>query len=110
MSARRVVTVVVIALIASAYLAGYWPEYQRRTSLDADVAVLRGQLADAEARVRVGQLLGDLLNISEAVTPRARGTVDARIIVRGRSADRDRSLCAEPACRLCRCRVDDARA
>ena len=31
------------------------------------MTALRSQLADAEARVRMGQLLGDLLNLTEAV-------------------------------------------
>jgi hypothetical protein len=53
MSARRVVAVVVSVLIVVAYLAGYWPEHRRRTVLDADVVVLRSQLADANGRVRV---------------------------------------------------------
>lgn len=67
MSARRVVAAVVIILIGLAYVAGYWPEHRRRAALDADVVALRGQLADADARVRLGQLLGDVLSITEAV-------------------------------------------
>ena len=68
MSARRVVAAVVILLIGLAYVAGYLPEHRRRAALDADLIALRGQLADAEARVRMSQLLGDLLNLTEAVT------------------------------------------
>ena len=68
MSARRVVAAVVIVLIGLAYLGGYWPEHRRRSALEAENDALRSQLANAESRVRVGQLLGDLLSLTDAVT------------------------------------------
>ena len=67
MNRQRVVSDQVIAAIVAAYVAGYWPEHRRRTALDSDVIALSARLADAEARVRVGQLLGDLLDVTETV-------------------------------------------
>jgi hypothetical protein len=67
MRMRRVIAGVVL-LVGAAYLAGYWPQYQRRAALDGEIATLRDQLADSEARVRMARLLGELLNVTEAVT------------------------------------------
>lgn len=67
MSANRVITGIVVLLIGLAYVGGYWPEHQRRVALEADVATLREQLAESQARVRMGRLLGEVLNIREAV-------------------------------------------
>ena len=67
MRAKGVIAGVVVLVIGLAYVAGYWPEHRQRVALEADAAVLRERLADSEARVRMGRLLGELLNIREAV-------------------------------------------
>jgi hypothetical protein len=67
MGVKRIVFGVAVVLLAAAYLAGYWPERQRRTALQQEVEALRGQVADADARARVSSLLGDLLYLTEAV-------------------------------------------
>ena len=67
MSLKRVIAAVVVLLIGLAYIGGYWPEHRQRVALEADVAALREQLAESEARVRMGRLLGEVLNIREAV-------------------------------------------
>lgn len=59
-----------LLLIAAAYIAGYWPERQRRVALDDSVASLRAQLDEAEARLRAARLLGELLNVTDAVAAR----------------------------------------
>jgi hypothetical protein len=59
---------VVLIVILGAYLAGYWPERARRIALETEVTTLRGQLNEAEARVRMAQLLGELVNIVEATS------------------------------------------
>ena len=58
----------VVILLAIAYVAGYWPEHRHRVTLEGEVATLRARVADTEARVRMGRLLGDVLSIREAVT------------------------------------------
>jgi len=57
----------VVLVVGLAYVAGYWPEHRRRVALEVDAESLRERLADSEARVRVGRLLGEALNIREAV-------------------------------------------
>jgi hypothetical protein len=70
MTARRflISTAVVILVIGAAYVMGYWPERARRVALEGEVTALREQLNDAGARVRMGRLLGDLLNVIEAAS------------------------------------------
>ena len=67
MRAKGVIAGLVVLAIGLAYIAGYWPEHRRRVALEADAAALRERLADSEARVRMGRLLGEILNIREAV-------------------------------------------
>ncbi len=71
---KRYLTIVFIGLAAAvivaglAFLVGYWPEHQRRQALEAQVTSLQAQLADAEARVRLGGLLGQILAAEDAVS------------------------------------------
>jgi len=67
MRAKRVIVGMVVLVVGLAYVAGYWPEHRRRVALEVDAESLRERLADSEARVRVGRLLGEALNIREAV-------------------------------------------
>jgi hypothetical protein len=67
MRVKRILFGVAVVLLAAAYLAGYWPERQRRTALQQEVEALRAQVADAHARAQVSSLLGDLLYLTEAV-------------------------------------------
>lgn len=68
MSRTRVIWGLVILVVGAAFLAGYWPEHQRRVVFEGQAATLRAQLADAEARVRMARLLGEVLRVTEAVT------------------------------------------
>lgn len=67
MNKTRAVLGFVVVLTAAAYLAGYWPERQRRVALEAEVAILRPQLVEAQAKARLAVLLDDLLTLTEAV-------------------------------------------
>lgn len=67
MTMKRLLLGMVIVLLASAYLAGYWPENQRRVAIEGELVVVRAELDEARARVRVATLIGDLLYISDAV-------------------------------------------
>jgi hypothetical protein len=57
--------VVLVALLV-AYLAGYWPERQRRIGAERDRAEVQAQFEALEAQVRASRLLGDLLHITDA--------------------------------------------
>lgn len=71
---KKYLAITVIALVGMivlaglAYLAGYWPEHRRRQALEGQVTSLEAQLADAQARVRLGSLLGQLLAAEDAVS------------------------------------------
>lgn len=64
-------TLVLLALAAVAllvaYVAGYWPQRQRLQQLEAERTALQQRADAAEARLRVGALLGELLTLKETV-------------------------------------------
>jgi hypothetical protein len=68
MSWKRIAVIGAIVLVAGAFLAGYVPERMRRTAAEQESASLRQQLTAAEARVRMGALLGQALAVTEVVT------------------------------------------
>jgi hypothetical protein len=68
MAARGPIAAGVVLLIGAAYVAGVWPERERRLTVEAEVISLREQVADAEARVRLGRLLEQMLTLMDAAT------------------------------------------
>jgi hypothetical protein len=62
-----VVAALAIGAIGAAALAGYWPEHQRREALAEQLSDVRVELTEATARVRLGELLGQLLALEDAV-------------------------------------------
>lgn len=63
---RFLVGAIVVAVVA-AFLAGFWPERQRRTALDTENATLQSRVTVLDERVREAQLHGALLNLIDAV-------------------------------------------
>lgn len=57
----------VVVLLAAAYVAGFWPQRERISALQAENASLQQRADAAEARVRAGALLGELLTLREVV-------------------------------------------
>jgi len=57
--------IIAAALVAAAYLAGYWPQHQRVLSLDEDLRLANSRLADAQAEIRIYQLENRLLGVIE---------------------------------------------
>ena len=57
----------VVVLLAAAYVAGFWPQRERVSALQAETASLQQRVDAAEARVRAGVLLGELLTFKEVV-------------------------------------------
>ena len=74
---KRYFAILVIVLAGLAYLVGYWPEHQRRQALEGQIASLQVQLAEAQARVRLGGLLGQLLAAEDAVSAQNYGQAQA---------------------------------
>jgi len=74
---KRYFAISVVLLAGLAYLVGYWPEHQRRQALEGQVASLQVQLAEAQARVRLGGLLGQLLAAEDAVSAQNYGQAQA---------------------------------
>lgn len=67
MTKTRAWLLVGIVLIAGAYMAGYWPERQRLQEAEVQVAAIEARAAEAERQVRLAELLGLLLRLSDAV-------------------------------------------
>jgi hypothetical protein len=57
--------VVFVALLV-AYVAGYWPERQRRVGTERQLADVRVEVDGLASEVRAARLLGDLLHITDA--------------------------------------------
>ena len=65
MRAKFILGVLIVAAVAGAYLAGWWSERSLLIAAEAEADVLRAELAAADARVRVGSLLGRALTLKE---------------------------------------------
>jgi type II secretory pathway pseudopilin PulG len=72
---KKLLVVLVVLLVAAAFVAGYWPERQRlvqaqaeATELRSQLAEARSQLAEAEAKGRLGRLFGQFLALQDAVS------------------------------------------
>jgi len=71
---KRLLAVLVVLLIAAAFVAGYWPQREARVRAEQEAAEarrqldeVRAELARAEARDRRGRLFGRLLALQDAV-------------------------------------------
>ena len=71
---KRLIAVLVVLLVAGAFVAGYWPQREARLRAEKEAAEAgrqlteaRVELARAEARDRRGRLFGRLLALQDAV-------------------------------------------
>jgi hypothetical protein len=62
---RRIAAVAAVILIGGAFLIGYVPEHRLRMAAEAQSRMVQEELATAEARIRMGELLGQALTIRE---------------------------------------------
>jgi hypothetical protein len=65
MGRKRIVGFVAVVVLGAAYLAGYLPERQQRTSAEMELERLGNRLAVAEDRIRSSELLGRILMVRE---------------------------------------------
>jgi len=63
----------VLALLVVAYGAGFWGEYRKRTALESSYQEQAALLAEAQERVRGGELLGQLLQLKDTASSRNYG-------------------------------------
>jgi Na+-transporting NADH:ubiquinone oxidoreductase subunit NqrC len=71
---RKALVVLVVLLIAGAFVAGYWPLREKLIQAQAEtvearrqMSETRAQLDQAEARARLGRLFGQFLALEDAV-------------------------------------------
>lgn len=64
---RKIAIVGVAVLVVVTFLAGFWPQHRRLTESQDQVRRLQERLTAAETRVRLGEILGQLLQLSDAV-------------------------------------------
>jgi hypothetical protein len=62
---KRIVAAAVVLLLGAAFLAGYVPERRLRMAAEEQARLAQDRLAAAEARVRFGELLGEVLTVKE---------------------------------------------
>ena len=65
MNRKWITAIAVVVLLGAAFLAGYVPERQQRSTAEMEIERLRTRLVVAEDRVRTGELLGRILTIRE---------------------------------------------
>jgi hypothetical protein len=65
---KRLWASVTVLLVAAAYLSGRWPERERRLTLAGENAILQERVEEAEAAVRMCDLLGQVQNVIHAVS------------------------------------------
>jgi hypothetical protein len=82
---RKMMTGLVVLLIAGAFAAGYWPQRQQLEQARSEAAELRRELAEttaeltaSEAKARLGRVFGDFLALSDAVAAGNFGEAQAR--------------------------------
>jgi len=56
-----------ILLLVIAYVAGYWPQHSQLTEAQSRITALETRLSDADDRIRLGEVLGKLLRLREAL-------------------------------------------
>jgi hypothetical protein len=64
---KRVIAVVGLVSLLVAFMAGFWPQRRQVVRLETEVSTLRERVTNLEVRNRAAALLGDLLNLMDAV-------------------------------------------
>jgi hypothetical protein len=62
-----------LILLMGVYVAGYWPQSRARANAEEQARTLDGQLTTAQARLRVAELLGQVLAVKEVAARRNYG-------------------------------------
>jgi cell division septation protein DedD len=77
---KKIVAVLVAALVGAAFVGGYWPQRQARGELEGRVKgleerikALEKELSEAQARVRMAGILGHMLTLIDVVAEKNYG-------------------------------------
>ena len=57
---KRTAAIVVLVLVALAYVAGFWPQYRRLTDARAQLQETQNRLAAADGRIRLADRAGSV--------------------------------------------------
>jgi type II secretory pathway pseudopilin PulG len=74
----KLLVAVAVVLVGGAFLFGYLPQRTRRATAEAQSALLQERLTAAEARVRAGELLGQVLTVKEVAMRQNYGLASER--------------------------------
>lgn len=64
---KRTPVIAAVVAVALAYTVGCWPQYRQRTEVQSQLQDTQTRLSAAEGRLRLADLLGHLLRLSDAV-------------------------------------------
>ncbi len=74
---KKILVVLVVLVVALAYAAGYWPARQQLADAQDQIRGLQDHTTFVEGRLRVSDLLGSALRLSEAAAARNYGEAAA---------------------------------
>lgn len=77
MSWKRIGAIVALVLIGAAFLVGFLPERRLRLAAEQQSRTAEERLAEAETRIRIGQLLGEVLALKEVTSRQNYGQAQA---------------------------------
>ncbi len=70
---KRAILIGAVIVVGLAYLAGFWPQHRQLSDVRGQLQEAQTRLAAAEARIRLGDVLGRLLALSDAVAAKNYG-------------------------------------
>jgi hypothetical protein len=73
MRVKSIAAIVGAVVIVGTFLAGYWPQRRARVTAEEQVQALQEELGKAQTRIRVGELLGQVLTVKETAARRNYG-------------------------------------
>ena len=74
---KKLLVALVVLIVALAYAAGFWPEHRRVVAGQGQIQSLQDRVAAAEDRLRIADLLGQSLRLSEVAVAKNYGEAAA---------------------------------
>lgn len=70
---KRAILIAAVIVVGLAYLAGFWPQHRQLSDVRRQLQETQARLTAADARIRLGDVLGQLLALSDAVAAKNYG-------------------------------------